>query len=970
MLKSFCQPVNDAPCSATYLTYGVDLPGYTNGSTYNAGEPPVTSCFDAAPYNTVWYAFIAPPSGCTTIKTTTGTNADTQIGVYQGACGSLTALPGVSCNDNVSGCSTYNYRFSFLQLSGLTPGATYYIMVDGRSIITGSFSILVEDACAGSNLPPVPGRDCQDPFPVCGYTITVANPGYQDYGNICDFNSSVGCLLMGEKESVWYIFTINGTGNLEFNIIPNDWTSGCTTPAESDYDFAIWKVSASGVVSTCGTLGTPLRCNYNSMGITGCYQTGFAPAAYGGTCWDAAYEPAIAVTNGEKYLLVVSNWDNTNFGFTLSIAPTSPIVASVPPGGVVVWNGATNTSWTTVSNWGGCQIPDCSHSAVIPSFPVNQPVISLAGASVRDLYINAGASLTLNAGLQLMVCGDFNNLGTFNAASGSTVVFEDTAVTPPLTKFHHQTIAVNNISPNDFWNVTIKKPLGYNVIASADIDMTGNFLVTGGTYGGKFVATNIDHKIAGNFTVDVTAPNIAAYDEGTSLQFIGTAQTYLNRGMLNSVIMNQTGAGTLTLQNHGGATAWMTLNTSGYLTLNYGKIITGTNRVEVRNRAYDAISPGNINSYIQGNSGLLNSCLQKYLDQSVSNLGTYEFPIGTIGKGYQRLSLEFTSPLPAGVNYLYASFNDNTPANNTGLGSECAITYHTGPASPLNNGFWQLQPFPPAQFNSGEFTPYLYNRSYTNALSGWTVMFNKVNPAVAANWYVEPAVNTVGCSNLWCPVTTVKRPWATPVNTMFNASVLYIGTAQSINPLPVELILFEASPKKDLISLKWITASEENNLGFELERSVAPSLHFEKIGFVNGNGSTSESHDYSFDDYAVTYDSKYYYRLKQVDFNGNTNFSQVVSASLSKGNFSFYVFTDPYSKATNLSYYLNENASVFIEAYNMVGQKVGVVYKGEQVKGSYAFTISSSESVLADGIYMIKMTVNDEVQTKRFAISN
>src|SRR6185436_19086042 len=114
---------------------------------------------------------------------------------------------------------------------------------------------------------------------------------------------------------------------------------------------------------------------------------------------------------------------------------------------------------------------------------------------------------------QFMVCGDFNNFATFNALSNSTIVFEDTAVTAPLTKFHDQTIGTSLVAPNDFWNVTVKKPSGYNVIAASNVDMTGNFLVTGGTYGGGFVATSRHHKIGGNFTVDVTGPSIATYDE-------------------------------------------------------------------------------------------------------------------------------------------------------------------------------------------------------------------------------------------------------------------------------------------------------------------------------------------------------------------------------------------------------------------------------------------------------------------------
>lgn len=59
IMQAWAQPPNDNPCSAAYLTFGIDMPGFTNGATYNS-EPAVTSCFDAAPYNTVWYYFTAP----------------------------------------------------------------------------------------------------------------------------------------------------------------------------------------------------------------------------------------------------------------------------------------------------------------------------------------------------------------------------------------------------------------------------------------------------------------------------------------------------------------------------------------------------------------------------------------------------------------------------------------------------------------------------------------------------------------------------------------------------------------------------------------------------------------------------------------------------------------------------------------------------------------------------------------------
>ena len=97
-------------------------------------------------------------------------------------------------------------------------------------------------------------------------------------------------------------------------------------------------------------------------------------------------------------------------------------------------------------------------------------------------------------------------------------------------------------------------------------------------------------------------------------------------------------------------------------------------------------------------------------------------------------------------------------------------------------------------------------------------------------------------------------------------------------PLPVELTSFAAKVSGNKVLLNWETATEVNNYGFEVERaslSASPLRVWEKIGFVNGNGNSNSSKSYYFIDANVT-QGKYSYRLKQIDNDGQFEYSKVI----------------------------------------------------------------------------------------------
>ncbi len=98
-------------------------------------------------------------------------------------------------------------------------------------------------------------------------------------------------------------------------------------------------------------------------------------------------------------------------------------------------------------------------------------------------------------------------------------------------------------------------------------------------------------------------------------------------------------------------------------------------------------------------------------------------------------------------------------------------------------------------------------------------------------------------------------------------------------PLAVELLSFSATARQKTIDLKWNTSSETNNKGYNVTRSLSPNAGFEWIGWVDGKGMAAE---YTFTDNNVRNNTTYYYQLEQVDYDETTNYSNIVSAEISK----------------------------------------------------------------------------------------
>lgn len=190
--------------------------------------------------------------------------------------------------------------------------------------------------------------------------------------------------------------------------------------------------------------------------------------------------------------------------------------------------------------------------------------------------------------------------------------------------------------------------------------------------------------------------------------------------------------------------------------------------------------------------------------------------------------------------------------------------------------------------------------------------------------------------------------------------------------IPVELVSFTASVSGSKVVLNWNTATETNNRGFEIQRQRGESnlqgsgSDWQKIAFVDGNGTTTNKSVYSYtDNNAVS--GKYYYRLKQIDFDGSFTYSAVVNADLNNLSFSLSRnYPNPFNPSTEIRYSVPERSLVTMEIYNALGQKIMTLVNGTKEAGSYTVTFNADN--LPSGVYMYRLSTGKFSETKKMIL--
>ncbi len=205
-----------------------------------------------------------------------------------------------------------------------------------------------------------------------------------------------------------------------------------------------------------------------------------------------------------------------------------------------------------------------------------------------------------------------------------------------------------------------------------------------------------------------------------------------------------------------------------------------------------------------------------------------------------------------------------------------------------------------------------------------------------------------------------------------------MNAAASFAPLPpVELIYFYPELHPDGVLLKWGTATEVSNFGFFVHKSDGIPLNFYEIGFVEGNGNSHSPKHYTFLDTAVTLDRTYYYRLKQVDFDGTFEYSDTVSITFTtsvekiEGNLpSSYLlhqnYPNPFNPVTTIKFEIPGPSFVEITITDNLGKIISVPVSEYLSSGSYKIIYNAGG--LSSGVYFYSIKTRNFFSTRKFIL--
>jgi hypothetical protein len=184
--------------------------------------------------------------------------------------------------------------------------------------------------------------------------------------------------------------------------------------------------------------------------------------------------------------------------------------------------------------------------------------------------------------------------------------------------------------------------------------------------------------------------------------------------------------------------------------------------------------------------------------------------------------------------------------------------------------------------------------------------------------------------------------------------------------VPVELVSFSAMTDKNDVVLSWFTATETNNSGFEVQRKTEGE--YERIAFVEGNGTTTEIQNYIFRDEGLL-SGTYSYRLKQMDFDGSFAYSDEVEIDIDQPSV-FYLgqnYPNPFNPSTNIKYSIPAAGFVTLKVYDLLGREVSILLNEQQQAGTFDVVFDGSN--LASGVYYYQLKAGELTATKKLMLT-
>ena len=205
----------------------------------------------------------------------------------------------------------------------------------------------------------------------------------------------------------------------------------------------------------------------------------------------------------------------------------------------------------------------------------------------------------------------------------------------------------------------------------------------------------------------------------------------------------------------------------------------------------------------------------------------------------------------------------------------------------------------------------------------------------------------------------------------FGAGLHDVWLIKLNNAVPVELTSFRGNLVDGNVILSWVTASEINNLGFEIQRASYTGLSGQKdwlkIGFVKGKGTSTGHNEYSFTDEQIN-PGRFLYRLRQKDFDGTVtcsneieiNFSLPDEYSLSQN------FPNPFNPSTKIKYTVPQYSWIQIKVFDILGNEIEALVNELKPAGKYEVEFNAEN--LSGGVYFYQLRSGNYVNTMKMLL--
>jgi hypothetical protein len=689
------------------------------------------------------------------------------------------------------------------------------------------------------------------------------------------------------------------------------------------------------------------------------------------------------------------------------LEPTGNLIQWSAVASLRTWTGQQNTNWHNAQNWNPLGVPAAGEDVAINNV-TNDPIVSVEHASVRNVTLNTGASLTLQNGFNLdidgqyvnsnatlaitssnttiNVAGNWINSGTFTNGQG-TVVFDGTDM--------QEVTAGGSGVGKAFYNMVNTNPDTVRLLGVMDVDRqlsisTGVFDVNGQSlqFGG----------VTGD---QITVSGTLRLNDNSSLQMFAGTQVLVNSGGIISVV----GTGPLThpvVTNQGSGNYHITVFSGGTLECQYATFeYTGNDGIHIQNGGIIDPSAKLDNTLFQngaGNAYLTISNAQNLVingvqfDSTIVSRNIYNVVYNGSG------SVAFTdySGNLSGVRY----------ENDNGSGTRGNIRWYFTQNEIVNN---ESQTFGndvviTTSANLGSVTVSLFDQVLSIA-SASVARFYTIAPTNGGGGNLRLVY---GDGELQAELEDDLKIWlrregswinlAGSVNTSLNfieltageyqliagvTDTLVISDAEDDTSLPVELLAFTVFVVNNQVTLEWQTASEIDNAYWLIDRKLVSEEEYNDIlqgileidntfhSYTNiatlpGQGTTNSQTDYLYVDRSADLRTIYVYRLADVSVQGQVNFHPVVLLKPAVVPDKFELsqnFPNPFNPETMITYSIPVRSQVVLKIYNILGQEIRTLIEGETDPGLYEIRwdgTNQNRQVVGSGTYIYQISVRSQ----------